>query len=182
MVTKKWKQEFRLLETMGAFVVGDSGDTFSLIAVYSSVLESDLTAHYEAMRDRIKKKSTINPEYPSGTWRRSELYRSFESHLTPLTVPEIEEIRQVGHASTPDEAISDHQIDPLSAQVDRDGRSSVLENLRPLELAEEYAAHRSYTKFLESRGIPSPQERAEAALEAAAGVAEFRRRLASASW
>ena len=29
-VTRKWKVEFYLLESMGAFVVGDAGDTFSL--------------------------------------------------------------------------------------------------------------------------------------------------------
>mmetsp|Transcript_16724 Transcript_16724/g.28528 ORF Transcript_16724/g.28528 Transcript_16724/m.28528 type:complete len:325 (-) Transcript_16724:136-1110(-) len=178
MVTKKWKEEFRLLEALGCFVVDDAGDTFSLTTVYFSAVQSNLAAHYGAMCERKKRKTTINPDYPSGTWRRSDLYSSFKSHLIPLTLPEIEEIQSIGHASTPDEPLSEHQIDPLTSEADRAARFDAIEALRPLQLAEEYVAHRSFTKRLEF----TPQARAEAAREAADGVVEFRRRRAAASW
>ena len=96
MVTRKWKQEFLLLEAAGVFQVCDAGATFSLIAVYGPLIESDVNGHYLAMRQRKKRRSTCNPNYPKKTQRRWELYSLYHSRLTPLTSDELSRVREVG--------------------------------------------------------------------------------------
>jgi hypothetical protein len=175
-VTQKYKEEFYFLVSLGAFVVGDHGDTFSLIFVYLDSVEADVNAHYIAMRQRKKKKSTTNPEYPSGTWRREDLHTSFESHLMPLPDEDIENLRDIGVEAGPPDDPSPWQMDPLGSTESRGARAEAIAAMDLQVPSERYVAHRSYTKVMAS---DNDQEAARDA--AVANVAELRRRIQQAS-
>ena len=186
MVTRKWKQEFLLLEAVGVFQVGDAGATFSLIAVYGPLIESDVNGHYLAMRQRKKRRSTCNSNYPKKTQRRWELYSLYHSRLTPLTSDELSRVREVGRlhsAGAGRSANEASQTDPLSSSIAREARAVALRELQLGSLAKEYAAHRALTMALLSNPSPeSPGAIADAKAFASCEVAELRRRLASAHW
>jgi len=172
----KWKEECGSLADVGAFVIGDYGDLFSLHAVYVPLIEVDVEAHYIAMRGRKKKVTTANPDYPSGTRRRDELYSTFESGLTHLTLAEVEETRQIGLSNSPPDLPSPWQIDPLDFEEDRAARTDAIESAALLMASEQYVMHRSFTKFL----VSAPGARAEAKMAALEDLAEFRRRFETA--
>ena len=55
LVTRKFKEHFRIIEAMGEFSSDSNSDIFSLTSVYMPELVSDVNAHYEAMRYCKKK-------------------------------------------------------------------------------------------------------------------------------
>lgn len=145
-MTSKFKREFELLECLGAMSVDDPGDIFSVIAVYKAAFESDVNEHYLSMRNRLKKVDTLNPDYPAGKQRRWELYTMYPGLLTARSADELRAVSALGEDYWgQDEVTSPWQIDPLAAQCDRVARSAALDELRPLSLAQEYVAHRSFT-------------------------------------
>ena len=149
LVTYKYKEEFRLLETLGAFVKHDPVDVFCLTSVYFNCLKEDLDAHYNAMRLRKKKKDTKTPDFPVGTRRRSSLYSHGVDCGTPLTTSDIDAVAEVGSTHFRDvEIISPLQVDPLTSDDLRHDRSRLIEELAPASLSEKYVALRTITKEL----------------------------------
>ena len=147
LVTYKYKEEFRLLETLGVFEKHDPIDLFCLTSVYFDCIKADLDAHYNAMRFRNKKKDTRNPDYPVGTRRRCSLYSHGNDCGTPLTDSEISAVAEVGTAHFRSmEAMSTWQQDPLDLDVQRDMRSRLVEEISPASLSEKYIAFRTITK------------------------------------
>jgi hypothetical protein len=145
-MTGKFKCEFELLESLGALSVDNSGDIFSLIAVYKADYESDVNENYLSMRNRLKKVDTLNPEYPAGKQRRWELFTMYPSLLTARSTDELQAVFALEEDYwAQDENMSPWQIDPLAAHGDRLARSAALDELRPLSLAQEFVAHRSFT-------------------------------------
>jgi hypothetical protein len=98
LVTYKYKEEFRLLETLGAFEKNDPVDVLCLTSIYFESIKADLDSHHEAMRLRKKKKDTNNPNYPIGTQRRCSLYSHGFYCETALSESEINAIAEVGAA------------------------------------------------------------------------------------
>jgi hypothetical protein len=143
----KFKEEFTLLESLGAVDCDDPGDIFSLIAVYGASVEAQVSIYFEGMRTRKKRKDTKNPNFPGGTRRRWELLTEFTSFLRPLSPDVIEEVFQVGedYWSRNEDLPRLSQEDPLDDPHDRTMRMDYISALRPFPLAYEYASHRSYT-------------------------------------
>ena len=50
LVTRKFKEHFRIIEGMGEFNTKCPADIFSLTAVYMPAIVSDVNAHYKQMR------------------------------------------------------------------------------------------------------------------------------------
>ena len=150
LVTRKFKEHFRIIEAMGEFSSDSNSDIFSLTSVYMPELVSDVNAHYEAMRYCKKKVTTTNPDYPKGTSTRLHLYQDYGSMKLPMTASEIESVAQVGDAywAGQHESPSPWEIDPLTRQEDRDTRSEAIRLLQPLQLYEVYSAHRKLTQIL----------------------------------
>ncbi len=147
LVTYKYKEEFRLLEILGAFVKHDPVDVFCLTSVYFECIKEDLDAHYNAMRFRKKKKDTKNPDFPVGTRRRCSLYSHGFDCGTPLSESEIDAVAEVGAAHFRDvEIMSPWQEDPLTSDDLRHLRSRILAELAPASLSEKYIAFRTITK------------------------------------
>ena len=79
LVTRKFKEHFRIIEGMGEFNTKCPADIFSLTAVYMPAIVSDVNAHYKQMRLLKKKATTTYPNYPKGTRTRLQLYRDYEN-------------------------------------------------------------------------------------------------------
>ena len=118
-ITKKWKDEFKLLESFGSFKQGDYGDMYSLTAVYEDAVVADVDRHYECLRESKKSKSTLNPDFPGGLRRRRELYTDFEGFGTELSDGEIREVAEVGAAYAEVDDYHDWrwQVDPLQLRA-----------------------------------------------------------------
>jgi hypothetical protein len=186
-ITAKWKREFKLLQSLGAFTQEDCGDMFSLTSVYENAIVDEVDAHYEALQHSKKSKSTKNPDFPVGLRRRRELYNDFESRGTELTEDEIRALGALGaaHAEVGDLAIGREapawQVDPLVTETRRAARAEALESLAPLTLAEKYVAHRSFTRALtETTSASEPAGLDAAGTSASCGVAHLRGLAASA--
>ena len=61
LVTYKYKEEFRLLESLGAFLKHDPIDVYCLTTIYFDCIKADLDAHSNAMMLRKKKKTQATP-------------------------------------------------------------------------------------------------------------------------
>ena len=82
-----------------------------------------------------------------------ELYTDFEGFGTELSDGEIREVAEVGAAYAEVDDYHDRrcQVDPLQHPRHRTARAAAVDSMRPLSLAEEYVAHRSFTReFLET--------------------------------
>jgi hypothetical protein len=161
MITRKWKSEFILLETMDKFDHENGADIFSLTEVYMPAVTRDVDAHYKAMRYWVKKNRTRNPSYPKKSMTRLELYKSFPSALTSLTDEEISTLLRVGeayYAAQPQGIGSPpgRQIDPLhafpAAAAARKSYIASFRNSSELTLAEEYIIHRTFTRVYVQTG------------------------------
>ena len=181
LVTRKWKIEFKTLESLGAFTVGDYGDMFSLISVYFDAVVSDVNGHYLAMRNRKKTKDTKNPDFPQGMQRRWELYSLYEDQYTKLSTEQIDEVERIAMRHSdygPDDPqVSGWQVDPLEIEEDRDERAAALRRIAPHSLAEEYLAHRSFTQSPVDTDLTGESAHNEAGSAAMGGVLELRRRI-----
>ena len=186
-ITKKWKAEFKLLASFGAFEQGDRGDMFSLTEVYEEAVADAVDRHYEAMRLGKKRRCTANPDFPSGLRRKRELYEDFEGHGTQLSVEEIRTVAAVGAArgEVVDMAIGrevpEWEVDPLVSSAHREARTAAVESLAPLTLAEKYVAHRSFTRELAEGSHACDAAAVSAAVASATGgVNHLRGMLSSA--
>ena len=154
MVTLKYKDEFKCLESMGVVDVDDPVDLFCLLSVYMGRFTSDVDAHYRSVRVMEKKKDTANPNYPKGTHLRTQLYRDYPSMKTPLSPAEVAAVASVGDAYNHEEhTLAPHQIDPLVHASDRAARSAALAALAPTSLSDTYIAYRQFTRDLISSPV-----------------------------
>ena len=97
LVTRKFKEHFRIIEAMGEFSSDSNSDIFSLTSVYMPELVSDVTPITKQCATAKKSLQTTNPNYPKGT--RLHLYQEYGSCLElPMTANEIESVAQVGDA------------------------------------------------------------------------------------
>jgi hypothetical protein len=88
-----------------------------------------------------------NPDFPSGTQKRVQLYEAYPSLKTPLSGPELTAVRAVGdkHFAAL-KGPSAWQLDPLTSQELRDKRAATLALMGSMSLADEYKAHRHLTR------------------------------------
>jgi len=147
--TRKWYLEFQNLEGLGVLDVSCDADLFSLIEVYFNLLERNLSEHYESMGNRLKRKSTRNPNYPTGTHRRFQLYSLSPNMLNRCTQTEIDQIAVIGqnHFLGVSQTAS-WQIDPLTTEELRQSRRDALEWADWNTRAELYVAHVNATSYL----------------------------------
>jgi hypothetical protein len=135
LITRKFKEHFRLIEASGDFDTKCASDIFSLTAVYMPEIVKDVDDHYEQMRMKTKKADTSNPDYPKGTSTRLQLYEDYENMKEPLTADEIDMVARIGDGYWAHKGEhSPWEVDPLTRQEDRDLRFEKIEQMRPMSL------------------------------------------------
>lgn len=139
-----------MLIDLGVLDLSHAGDLFSLIQVYLKPIETDVDEHFLSVQQMKKFKSTKNPDYPSGMFRRIELFTTFKSYVVPLSTDRIEELRTVGREHFADNGPSMWEIDPIETHQGRHARGEVMHalSLRNCSLSETYVAHRQFTRML----------------------------------
>lgn len=131
----------------------DALDLFSLTETYYEAVEANVNAHYRMMQNKKKNKSTKDPDYPTGTRRRLELWHGFEKYITPVTEAQIAEVRRIGDSHTGTDTQAAWEIDPIDCVSARAQRSIMIDMLNDsgAKLHQIYVAHRAFTRsFLHS--------------------------------
>ena len=114
--------------------------------MYIPRIKADLDEHMESMRRRRKRKSTLNPNFPSGTHRPCELMLR-TSHGVSLTRENLDVLDEAarGYWGSRAEAVSDWERDPLRTKEARAMRSRIFDSMTFTSMKAEYRALRQLT-------------------------------------
>ena len=132
-------------------------DVFCLHRVFLPSIQATMDRHYESLKVQKKRKSTLNPSYPAGTYRRSHLYESAPSCAKAITATTAARLRAVGlayWARRPESLAPRHwERDPVVTAAGRARRARLVARRAPAALEEEYRAFRWCTLDLSARGL-----------------------------